>query len=343
MQIKKINLNLNCLLNTRIAIIAIIVILTAVWIGGSLIFNNKYSFSLLKYGYDNQLEQDLTLYKNQKIIGEFKSKDNFLGIVFIKFSDFVIPSYRNEDMLEFRIKEKDAKDWYYVNNFKSGFLKTSLHFPFGFPTIEHSKDKIYIFEIESLNGNERNAVNFDRSKNYISTGHKYNKAELISSTNNFINYSFTKLHNSFTDTDYILSSLFYALPLIFYLLWLILHHRVETVNKILLILFFAFVIADTFFIENFYQGIYFGLIIVWIFCIKLYRYESSVNFLLGFLAFLLGLLSIYFQSTQYTEKLNIWTYTFLFIGAMQVLVELKFNLKNREDFRKFIKGFLSNE
>jgi hypothetical protein len=97
-----------------------------------------YNFTVIvesqKYNDSNKLE----LLKGEKIAEEFKAKYNNLGIIAIKFdTHFKV----NNDYLQFKIKEKNSVDWYYVNSYKVDQFRNNEYFPFGFPEIKESKNK----------------------------------------------------------------------------------------------------------------------------------------------------------------------------------------------------------
>ena len=94
------------------------------------------------------------LLKGQKISATFRAADNNLGILLIplvRFGDGV-------DKLVFRIKKDGEKGWYHGSEFFTGHVEKNKHFPLGFPPIVESKNNMYVFEIQSLNGKYDNGV-----------------------------------------------------------------------------------------------------------------------------------------------------------------------------------------
>jgi len=87
-------------------------------------------------------------FEKNRFIGEFVSTSDNLGIVSTRIHNF---SNRNYELVNFRIKEINSNDWYYVNNYQIEQSKNRQYFPFGFPIINNSKNKKYQFEIEYLN------------------------------------------------------------------------------------------------------------------------------------------------------------------------------------------------
>ncbi len=307
----------------------------------AILFNNRISFSVLEYSHRNSINNsDISkkLTKGEKIVGEFKARENHLGIVSIKFKDFVKPDFRGEDVLQFRIKEKGELDWYYLNNYRSGLLKDQLVYPFGFPEIPNSQDKTYIYEIESLFGNNTNAVGL--SDREIYTAYQIPKEFIMGGKMNLVNFIFTKAITSFTNINFLLSSTTYFLPFIFYLMWQLLLSRFDVAKRLLSTIALALIIANIFLIKEYYIGVFLVLLFLWIGCLKIYKLHSSVSFILAFILLVLWLTLNIFGIRDFESKLNIWTYTFLGIGIIQLLIEEKTNSKKGVRYKEFIGTFV---
>ncbi len=105
-------------------------------------------------------QESIHLLKGQKISATFKTKGNNLGILFlplVKFGNGV-------DKLAFRIKKDGEKDWYHESEFFGGHIEKNKHFPLGFPPIVDSKNNVYVFEIQSLNGEYDNGIGIIKDK-----------------------------------------------------------------------------------------------------------------------------------------------------------------------------------
>jgi hypothetical protein len=300
-----------------------------------LIYNNKVSFSVLLYKQSNsdikQISSDKLL-KGGKIAGEFKAKENYLGIVMLRFNNYVKHDFSSEDILLFKLKEKGTKNWYYINNYRSGLLENNLLFPFGFPIINDSKNKIYQFEIESLLGNDINAVALNKNNFTFLSGYQFPKNEILSSKKSTAKFLVKKSITSLTNLDFLLSSILYLLPFIVYVFIYILSpwwKRIKYLGYILFVLLLILIYLDIFFIKELYIGILVSLILGWTYCIIKNKLESKINFLFAFMLILLWVLLITLKINDLQNKINIWTYTFLVIGLVQAVLEEKGLLKNK--------------
>lgn len=304
--------------------ILIPLIFLAFWIVISLVFNNRISFSVLEYGdKDAVINGKVTgkIYKGDKVFGEFVAKDNYLGIVSVRFGEFVVPDYRGEDVLVFRLKEKGAKNWHYVGGYRSGVLRQILLFPFGIPPINDSKGKTYQFEIQSMYGNSTNAVQLSSNRPIIRTAYQFPKKEIAGSKLRIIKFLFKKIINSFTDLDFLLSSVIYLLPFLFYLLTRFKKKVFQ--KKIFAVVMFSLIVLDTFLIREIYMGVLIGLIFTWILSVKFYKLKSKVNFLLSFSTIFIWIVLTYFGMSSYSPKLNIWSYFLLTIAVFQLVFETR--------------------
>lgn len=321
--------------NKFIALGILPLLLIAFWFISSLFLNNKISFSVLLYKHSQSDIRQISaekLLKGNRIAGEFRAKDNYLGIVMLRFDEYVKPDSSGEDILAFRLKEKRSKDWYYFNNYRSGLLKNNLLFPFGFPVIEDSKDKIYEFEIESLLGNETNAAQVNKNNFNLFTGYQFPLVETISDSKATLNFLINKSITSFTNIDFLMSSVLYLLPLIIYILIYVLFpwwKRIENFGYRLFGVFLFFIFLDIFLIKEVYLGVLTFLILGWIYCIVKNKFGSKINFFFVFMLILLWILLIGLDIKEFQNKINIWVYTFLAIGVGQAIFEEKKSIKNK--------------
>ena len=95
----------------------------------------------------------IDLYQNTTAQGSFKATHNHLGIIGVKFDTH---QRINDDYLQFRIREKGQQNWLYTSKYKVDQFQNNKYFPFGFPKIENSQDRVYEIEIKSLSGKDHN-------------------------------------------------------------------------------------------------------------------------------------------------------------------------------------------
>lgn len=121
--------------------------------------NEGNFFSIQSAIYKSELQYPSSqLVKGNVVRGSFRSQYNNLGWVGIRFTThFRI----NEDTLEFRLKQAGENNWYYRGFYKTDQFQPDQIFPFGFPVIANSKNKAYVFEIESLDAAPGNGVSIN--------------------------------------------------------------------------------------------------------------------------------------------------------------------------------------
>lgn len=115
------------------------------------------------------------LVKGEKIIGKLRATENNLGIVLVRFAQLAL---KVSDTVMFRIKQEGQEKWYYENNYRANQFQSNEYFTFGFPPIPDSRDKEYIFEIESLTGTDKNGVGISLQKPQVALVYKYIKEDL---------------------------------------------------------------------------------------------------------------------------------------------------------------------
>lgn len=140
-------------------------------------------------------EKNKELLKGESVTGEFKSKYNKLGIVAVKFDTHQVI---NDDYVLFRIKEKGSDKWYYSNKYKVDQFQNKKYFPFGFPEIKDSKNKVYQIEIESLNGSDGNSVQVMTKHTPFLSKYSFSKTYLLQNKKEIPFFILNKIRSFFT-------------------------------------------------------------------------------------------------------------------------------------------------
>ncbi len=140
---------------------------------------------------DNQFNK---ITKNDLLIGdsvsgEFTAKHNNLGIISAKFNTHL---RINNDYLQFSIKEKGQKDWYYSNKYKADQFQNNKYFPFGFPQINNSKGKVFEIDIRSVSGTITDSVSIIPGSHFLSK-FSFSKAYLLQNKKEIPSFLFFKI------------------------------------------------------------------------------------------------------------------------------------------------------
>ncbi len=334
--------------------------LLLLWFGltFSYIIHLDTAFSLLSYNLPQTVFTHLPQGKLEKgdfVSGEFVAQENNLGILSLRFETFFRPAYQNEDVLLFQIKQKDAKNWYYKNEYRDGLVYDVPFFPFGFPIISSSKGKTYEFKITSLKGDSSNSVAMSERWQNIAAKYKFTKHELLQNKVALLQFSIKKFISSLETIDVLFSSFVYLLPLFFYLMLLsplgkylkkpLLFIGQKFFNlgnsrflKFLLPSFkasqrFSIIFCDTILlgvalIDGFYlqlgnDFIYLLVPILWIFVQRHFRFTSRKTFIVGISMLLFPPVSLLFNLGQIAENMAVWAYLFLVAGTIQIIIDLK--------------------
>lgn len=296
------------------------------------------------------------MHKGDILTGKFKSPEDNLGILSIKFVTFNRPPYKDEDIILFRIKEEGEKSWYYHNTYRDGLIYDVPTFPFGFPEIKNSKGKVYIFEIKSLNGNDNNSVALSNKGQIIFGKYHVDKTIVMHDKKQLIYFAIAKFINSIETTDVKFSSFIYLLPFIFYIIWIsplkekTINPFIKKLNVIIskleknnvfspYILFLKslktiirynlhwflliVVLTDIFIIQLTNDITYLVIIFLWIAILRAYKLESKASFIIALVLLIIPPIFFLLKDQPTAEKGTVWAYMFLVAGTIQALLELK--------------------
>lgn len=115
------------------------------------------------------------LLKGEKITGKLLATERNLGIVLVRFTQLTA---KVTDTVIFRIKQEGQEQWYYENNYHANQFQSDEYYTFGFPPIVNSKNKVYIFEVESLSGTGKNGIGLSPKKPQVALVFKYAREDL---------------------------------------------------------------------------------------------------------------------------------------------------------------------
>jgi hypothetical protein len=291
-------------------------VLLLFWIGASAFLNGKVSPSILLTKESSGILEVKKIGDESKLVGNIKASDNNFGLVLIGFNVY---AKRSSDILTFRIREANSKEWQSSNNYRANWLTPNELFPLGFPVYPNSKGKTYEFEIFS-SGDE--VVSNGQG---IFSGYKFNKTELIENKSALINYVARKAFVNIQNFNFFLSSLLYAVPLIVYIVILISSPlwKEMGLKKEMIALLVGLVLADTFLLRSTYFGIILIISISWIYLSIKTNVTRNIFFYLFFVFVLIWMLGVLTNNHVYEAKLNFWSFFFLCMGVFLTALEAK--------------------
>lgn len=316
-------------------------VLLLFWLTLSMLYGSYKSVSVLQYIQNQNSKNNFfskKLFREQKLTGDFIAKDNHLGIIAVGFSNVPRVDYNSEDLILFRIREKNNNKWLYENTYRSGAFVSYDYYPFGFKEISDSKGKEYIFEIISNQGNNKNAL---ETKNYNPVyliKYKYPKREIFGSFSALGKFIVEKLITFFTNFELLLSSVVFLLPFIFYMTWTILSikkfewlvsSQKKWVNKrlnarnVLGLLVIGLLYYDIIFYNFINTGFMLGILGLWIGIVLLNKYKSNVTFILAFSLITISIIAIYFHLNISINKSSAFVYYLMMIATIQSIYEYK--------------------
>ena len=272
------------------------------------------SFTLISHSFSGRVFPDKQLLRDGDTLNaQFTAQENHLGIVSANFH----PHTKIEKgAIIFRIKEKGSNNWYYENAYDLRQISELPHYPFGFPIIDNSKNKIFHVEIELDNPKMQNhALKIDNTNSSLNTYYKFPKSEVLASYESLITFLSKKAFNVLKNSYQLYITVIYLYPFIFYLGKKIIKHSL--VKKIFSIILVTTSLIDIVFMTQFFSLIYLTITILWLY-VKLKTKDGERQ------SYTVGLIlltsCIIFQSLHLngiTEKTAVWAYMYLFVGLYQ--------------------------
>jgi hypothetical protein len=328
----------------RLMIMMILVIIL-VGLSGFYILNYNGSLTVLSYNNNNDFRfssQYNAINGGEKLVGEFQAKENYLGIVSLRISSIKKSNFNSEDKVNFRIKEKGAVRWYSENIYSTKFFDSQTLFPFGFPQIASSQNKVYTFEIESVSRKGNNRFIINNHYPVFVTKYQFPKELLTANRKVAVSFLYNKILYSLKNPDVIAMVMFDILVLIFYLLWIfgfitkqfqpliklahkyrlgIIYDNIYTQDRFLLLLFMLVLIFYIFFISiasDIIDGTIMG---IWLLLIVVNKLSSQYSFVFSLFVFVLSLILLLFRQEIFAERAGVLVYYFLYSGTISLLIE----------------------
>lgn len=313
-------------------------ILLVLWLGLSLYYIRvEPGFTVLLHQHTKENFKkfdDSAILAGEKESAQFRAQNDYLGIVAVRFNTF---SKINDDYLLFRIKEKGSNKWYYVNKYKVDQFQNSQLFPFGFPVISDSMGKTYVFEIESLHGESKNAVAISSIEPVFVTKYQYPRTEILGNFNKVLFFFKTKLINSISNKDFLISSIIYLLPLVTYILYQLYFQKYLSSRYYLVLIPVFLLTLESFLVNNTNDLLVIILTLLTATVFLSYKIESSVTLSFVLLFLIAAPFMFFIGEKQIAENLSMWAYMLLWIGLIQMLWEIKKGKKDLIDYRLFWK------
>jgi hypothetical protein len=262
----------------------------------------------------------------KKITGRFKAMDKNLGTISLRFRS---EGAAGDDALIFRIKAKDQKDWHYQNRYATDQFLSDQLFPFGFPKIKDSKGKIFLFEIESLPGENGDTVSLSQTEPVFQAKYQFGETELWQDKFELFRFPLKKLVNVITSRALEASFFIYFSPLIFYFFFLLFAQKFFSKNPLSASVFLL-VLLDVFFSHQLTSLAFLTLILAWLWLSKFRQSKILVALAGGAIFVLAPSLLLLLKEWAMIKKLANWSVLLLLVGLVIDLGHLLQKSKSQE-------------
>ncbi len=320
------------------------VLLLGFWIAAPVVLNNDSPLLVMSSNYSKGIFRPFNgneIHVHEKVSGQFKSKENNLGIVAVRFNTF---GRINNDIVIFRIKESNNDSWYYEGKYKVDQFQPNGLFTFGFPRIPNSENKSYLFEIESTKGEKGDAVALSYFEPSVMAKYAYSKSELFRNKKELFVFSFKKIAYSYQSFSFFISSLPFLLPLVFYSFLISIRKRIIKKKYPFFQQIFTFMLLlSLVFLPSMSTTSFFLFVMFWVLLIIINRLDSSVSFLYSLVLLLITPFLIVTNQQYIAENFARWTYYFFAAGTFQLMYELKMRPKEMTNYKDVINDFIGEK
>jgi len=288
------------------------------------------------------------LIKGDIVRGKIKSRYSNLGQITIRFNN---NHHDSDDIVLFKIKEEGNNDWYYQVKIKTDQFQPQALFPFGFPQIKDSIGKTYVFEVESLNGQQGRGISIDSQKPQFTAKSIFAKNELISNKKLSLYFIFHKI----LDLRYYPSIVLFSYYPFVFLLFLYyypnnkinfypsLSSKIESIPLIknhlfstLIILMIVFSLIFGGRIEDINIIFIVGTYLLYS---KKYKYESRIALFYSVWLLILALILLIFGQQSSANSSAVWAYMFLWITVVQQIGEDIFHFHPTISLEEYLSQF----
>lgn len=307
-------------------------------------------FSVITEPYEtNNLKNYKTteLLRGEKVIGQFRAKENNMGTVVVRFYNY---GKISTDVVKFRIKQSSANNWYYENSYKVDQFQPNEYFTFGFPEIKQSKGINFSIEIESTKGVPGNAIGLSSQYPVLASRHQFSTIYFSKNKLFLLTFMVAKLKELFLNPKNLIDSSIYLVPFLLYVFLLIFVNVLKikkrpmltsqldksmstSLSKFIDIVTFLYFLVIIFDIFSLHISNFTGLLILylfWFLLINLYDSGFRISFTLALVFFGISVIIPVFTSETFTREIIKWMYLFLFVGIVQLLLDKDFLSKNEQ-------------
>lgn len=251
----------------------------------------------------------LRLEKSDIYRQEITAAHDNLGQIAVRFQTHL---RINDDELIFRIRSSDSKNWDYTSTIKTDQFQPDQLFPFGFPIYPDSKNQTYIWEIESVRGDQQNFVSISKTKPVIVSRYQFSKTEMAQDEKKLAVFIINKFLNVIQDPDSLLNLILWGSPLFIFLI------ATSTKKIYKNFLFVAIIPFTILIIDSLYVTTNHDLVTLLLFCFWLaifFHYRPPRTYLVGLSLFslVLSLILNLLGNDKQSGKSFIWFLLFLLL------------------------------
>lgn len=264
---------------------------------------------------------------------DIKASYDNLGIIAVRFQTF---SRINDDVLTFRLKEKNNPNIIYSAKYKTDQFQDRQFFPFGFPLIQNSKNRTYEFEIESSTGSVEEHVSIDKLKPVVLTKYQYPLRELNPTSPALYSFIVTKVHNFFSNDALIFPLIYYFLPFTYFILHLIVAKFKKGFRYSLILLPLIVIVSELTASLPPPPSWQITIALFWIIYILINKLDFKINIAIACCFIPLIIHQLIEENPGSAETFAYWLFVFLSIGYFHSIIISLLNLTDLVSLKTYL-------
>lgn len=171
-------------------------------------YSSQYNFFSLQKKYTNSIPATITISQIPYTFSFIAQEDN-MGVLLVHLTNAptinppktVVVNPLIHQRFQIKMKEKGATSWYASQDTDPAEIGDSTSYPFGFPIISNSRNKIYIVEMSIKDIDYRSTVLFNKDMYDLTTVHQIPKQTLLKNPIKLLSHVSEKVKTILSDPE----------------------------------------------------------------------------------------------------------------------------------------------
>lgn len=171
-------------------------------------YTSQFNFFSLQKKYANIIPTTIAI-SDIPTTFSFIAQENNMGVILVHLTNTVganqartkVVDQTKQQRFQIRMKEKGSENWHGTQDTSPAAIGNSASYPFGFPLIADSKNKIYIVEMSIKDIDYESTILFNKDEYELTTIHQIPKYALLKNPQKLLTHILNKLQTAFADPE----------------------------------------------------------------------------------------------------------------------------------------------